>query len=166
MTQDRVDRLLSSPQRVDTGRSATMRAPVREVVENVDIMEIRTFTLVRHTLDYESMCEFYGCILEMAVVDSWDRPGTRGAVFAPAGAVNGATVEVLELDGVGVPGVAPVNLVLSLFVADAQAAHAQLQRAGADIVRGLEDTPWGHRSFGVDDPDGLRIWIVEVLPHE
>ena len=71
---------------------------------------------------------------------------------------------VLELDGVGVPGVAPVNLVLTLFVDDAQAAHDQLQRAGAEIARGLEDTPWGHRSFGVDDPDGLRIWVVEVLP--
>lgn len=94
----------------------------------------------------------------------WLPPGSRGTVFSPAGAVTGATVEILQLHGVGVPGVAPVNVVLTLFVVDAQAAHDQLQRAGAKVVRGLEVTPWGHRSFGIDDPDGLRIWIVEVLP--
>jgi uncharacterized glyoxalase superfamily protein PhnB len=31
------------------------------------------------------------------------------------------------------------------------------------IVREVKDEPWGHRSFGVDDPDGLRIWIIEVI---
>lgn len=136
----------------------------REVVENLEIMDFRIFTLVRHTVNYQSMCQFYGDILGMTVVESWDRPGSRGTVFSPAGAVTGATVEILQLHGVGVPGVAPVNVVLTLFVVDAQAAHDQLQRAGAKVVRGLEVTPWGHRSFGIDDPDGLRIWIVEVLP--
>ena len=38
-----------------------------------------------------------------------------------------------------------------------------LVEAGAAVVRGLEDTPWGHRSFGLDDPDGLRIWLVQDL---
>ena len=128
------------------------------------MLETRVLTVVRYTLNYESMCHFYGDTLGWAVVEAWDRPGTRGSVFAPAGAVTGATVEILELEGVGVPGVAPVNLVLTIFVDDARAAHGQLQRTGAAIVRGLEDTSWGHRSFGIDDPDGLRIWIVEVLP--
>ena len=103
----------------------------REVVENVEIMDIRIFTLVRHTVNYQSMCQFYGDILGMTVVESWDRARSRGTVFSPAGAVTGATVEILQLHGVGVPGVAPVNVVLTLFVVDAQAAHDQLQRAGA-----------------------------------
>ena len=127
-------------------------------------MDIQVFTVVRHTVNYEPLCHFYGGTLGMPVVERWDRPGSRGAVFSPAGTVTGATVEILDLEGVGVPGVAPVNLVLTLFVHDAQADHDRLQRAGAKIARGLEDTPWRHRSFGVDDPDGLRIWIVEVLP--
>ncbi len=136
------------------------------MVEDVEIMDIRVFTVVRHTVNYESMCQFYGATLGMTAVESWDRPGSRGAILSPAGPVTGATVEILDLDGVGVPGVAPVNLVLTLFVDDAQGAHDQLQRAGAEIARGLEDTPWHHRSFGLDDPDGLRIWIVEVLPSD
>ena len=53
----------------------------REVVENLEIMDIRVFTLVRHTVNYQSMCQFYGDILGMAVVESWDRPGSRGTVF-------------------------------------------------------------------------------------
>jgi hypothetical protein len=31
------------------------------------------------------------------------------------------------------------------------------------IARGLEDAPWGHRSFGIDDPDGFRIWYYQDL---
>src|SRR5688500_3740872 len=29
----------------------------REVVENLEIMDIRIFTLVRHTVNYQSMCQ-------------------------------------------------------------------------------------------------------------
>jgi len=36
-------------------------------------------------------------------------------------------------------------------------------RNGVPIARGIEDTPWSHRSFGVDDPNGLRIRYYDVL---
>jgi catechol 2,3-dioxygenase-like lactoylglutathione lyase family enzyme len=126
-------------------------------------MEIGTFTVVRHTINFESMSRFYGESLGMTIVEQWDRPGSRGAVFAPQGPPTTATIEVLELGDVCVPGVAPVNVVLSLFVEDARAALDQLRDAGVVIARGLEDQSWGFRSFGIDDPDGLRIWVVEVL---
>ena len=126
-------------------------------------MEIGTLTVLRHTVNFESMRHFYGEVLGMTTVEQWDRPESRGAVFAPQGAPRNATVEVLELGDVCLPGVAPVNVVLTLFVEDAQAALDQLRDVGVVIARGLEDTPWRHRSFGIDDPDGLRIWIVQVL---
>jgi catechol 2,3-dioxygenase-like lactoylglutathione lyase family enzyme len=129
-------------------------------------MRIGTLTVLRHTLNFDAMCRFYGGALGMAVVDSWDRPDSRGSVFAPQGAVANTTIEVLELGDVCVEGVAPVNVVLTLFVDDATVVHDELDRAGVGITRGLEDAPWGHRSFGIDDPDGLRIWIVEVLTEE
>jgi uncharacterized glyoxalase superfamily protein PhnB len=126
-------------------------------------MELRTLTVVRHTVNYESMIRFYSDTLGMTTVERWERPDSRGSVFAPQGAVANATIEVLELGDVCVPGVAPINVVLSLFVDDARAAHDLLQGAGVPIARGLEDTSWGHRSFGIDDPDGFRIWIIEDL---
>jgi uncharacterized glyoxalase superfamily protein PhnB len=52
-------------------------------------------------------------------------------------------------------------VVLSLEVEDVDRWHGQLIGAGVSIARGLEDAPWGHRSFGVDDPGGFRIWIYQ-----
>jgi catechol 2,3-dioxygenase-like lactoylglutathione lyase family enzyme len=126
-------------------------------------MELRTLTVVRHTERFEAMSRFYGELLGMSTVETWDRPDGRGAVFAPAGSVRGAHIEVLDMPGATVAGTSPANIVLTLFVADGRAVHDGFVRAGATIARGVEDTSWGHRSLGLDDPDGLRIWIVEEL---
>jgi catechol 2,3-dioxygenase-like lactoylglutathione lyase family enzyme len=126
-------------------------------------MELHTLTVVRHTERFEAMSRFYGELLGMSTVETWDRPDGRGAVFAPAGSVSGAHIEVLDMPGATVTGTSPANIVLTLFVADVRAVHDALVSAEAAIARGLEDTSWGHRSIGLDDPDGLRIWIVEEL---
>ena len=110
------------------------------------------------------MTAFYRDVLGMTIVEEWDRsPTDRGAVLAPAGDVANATIEVLTLGDIAVEGVAPANVVLTMFVDDAHTAVQQMRAAGVTIARDVEDTPWGHRSFGLDDPDGLRIWIVEEL---
>ncbi len=126
-------------------------------------MEIATFNVLRHTVNLDAMARFYADGLGMSVVEEWDRPDSRGRVFAPQGTAGSTTIEVLQLGDVCVPGVAPVNVVLTLYVDDARVAHDLLRSRGVPIARELEDTPWGHRSFGIDDPDGLRIWIVQVV---
>lgn len=127
-------------------------------------MEVQTLTVVRHTMNMEAMTAFYRDGLGMTVLKQWDRSGDdRGAILAPAGEVTNATIEVLALGDVAVPGAQPTNVVLTLFVDDARAAEQQVRAAGVDVARALEDTPWGHRSFGVDDPDGMRIWIVQEI---
>lgn len=121
-------------------------------------------TVVRHTGNFEEMIRFYRNGLGMTITKQWHRSDEdRGAILASVGDVANATIEVLALGDVAVAGVAPVNIVLTLFVDDARAARKQARDAGVAIVRDVEDTPWGHRSFGVDDPDGLRIWIVQDL---
>ncbi len=113
------------------------------------------------------MTAFYRDGLGMTITKQWDRSDTdRGAVLAPAGEVNNANIEVLTLGNLAVHEGTPTNVVLTLFVDDAHAAQKLISQAGVPIARELEDTPWGHRSFGVDDPDGLRIWIVEELDTE
>ena len=124
-------------------------------------MELHTLTVVRHTERFAAMTHFYGELLGMRPVETWDRPDGRGTVFAPAGSARGVHIEVLDMPGGTTAGSPPLGIVLSLFVADVRAVHDQVVRRGALVVRGLEDTPWGHRSFGLDDPDGLRIWVVE-----
>ena len=45
------------------------------------------------------------------------------------------------------------------MVPDADAAHARAVAAGAQIIRPLQDTPYGSREFGVKDPEG-HTWTV------
>jgi uncharacterized glyoxalase superfamily protein PhnB len=66
-------------------------------------------------------------------------------------------IEVIELGEEAVPGVKPVNVVLSIEVDEVDEWHDQLIKRGLTIARGLEDASWGHRGFGIDDPDGFRV---------
>jgi uncharacterized glyoxalase superfamily protein PhnB len=72
-------------------------------------------------------------------------------------------IEVLEMGEEAVPGVQPVNVVLSIEVEDADTWHDELVKSGIAIARGLEDAPWGHRGFGIDDPDGFHIWYYQDM---
>jgi uncharacterized glyoxalase superfamily protein PhnB len=75
-------------------------------------------------------------------------------------------IEILALADLAVPEAPPVNVELSIEVEDVAAWYDRLKAAGVTIARGLEDTPWGHRSFGIDDPDGMRIWVYKVIKEE
>jgi hypothetical protein len=126
-------------------------------------MDIGTFNVIRHTVNFDAMSRFYGGGLALSPIEEWDRPNSRGVVYAARGASAAATIEVLQFADLCVPGVAPVNIELVLYVDDARAVEDELRSRGVTIARELKDETWGHRSFGVDDPDGMRIWIIEVI---
>jgi catechol 2,3-dioxygenase-like lactoylglutathione lyase family enzyme len=123
-------------------------------------MQIKNLNVIRHTCHFEAMRHFYHAQLGFEIVEEWHQPDNRGAVFQIA---DQATLEILDLDNLAKPGTRPENLDVSLRIDDAHAWHDRLAAAGIPIARGVEDTPWGHRSFGVDDPDGLRLWFVQEL---
>lgn len=52
---------------------------------------------------------------------------------------------------------------LTLQVADAAAEYDQLQQAGLKIEYPLQDEPWGQRRFGLHDPAGTWIDIVQQI---
>jgi len=97
----------------------------------------------------------------MKITEAWEHPDNRGTLLSFGGKAATTVIEVLELGEEAVPGGKPVNLVLSIEVDAVDAWHAELMERGVTIARGLEDAPWGHRSFGIDDPDGLRIWYYQ-----
>jgi uncharacterized glyoxalase superfamily protein PhnB len=125
--------------------------------------EIFQVSIVRHTKNYEAMLEFYRDQLGMAITLSWDEPGNRGTLLSFGGRSANTVIEVLELGDEALPGVKPINVVLSIEVAAVDEWHDQLIDRGVRIARGLEVAPWGHRSFGVDDPDGFRIWYYQDI---
>ncbi|MEU1973173.1 glyoxalase superfamily protein [Microbacterium sp. NPDC019599] len=55
------------------------------------------------------------------------------------------------------------SVFLTLHVADAAEAYEQLVQGGTVISYQLRDEPWGQRRFGVQDPNGLYVDIVEQI---
>ena len=47
-------------------------------------------------------------------------------------------------------------------VRDVHAEHARLAAAGVSILRGPAAEPWGVTEMWIDDPDGIRIVLVQV----
>ncbi len=129
-------------------------------------MRTKEFTIVRHTRNYLIMRKFYEEILGMKAVREWNR-GTndRGVLLSPGEMSGNALIEIIQLNDVAVPSApAPVNIELSLEVDDVSAVYNHLSKHKMPIARKLTDDPWGHSSFGIDDPEGLRIWVYQVHP--
>jgi uncharacterized glyoxalase superfamily protein PhnB len=124
---------------------------------------IRKFTVVRYTDRFDEMARFYRDTLGWTPTDGWDRgPDDRGLFVSPGPSMT--HVEILHLgDVVDRDAGPPANVTLAVEVDDADQLLDQLVDRGVAIARGLETTPWGHRSFGVDDPDGLRIWFFHEV---
>ena len=51
------------------------------------------------------------------------------------------------------------HLHLYINVVDIQAAFQRIEGAGAKIVEGISDRPWGTTEFVIEDPDGHTIYF-------
>jgi predicted enzyme related to lactoylglutathione lyase len=56
------------------------------------------------------------------------------------------------------------GLILSFEVDDVDAEYRRLKAAGLDIIQELVDKPWGERSFVIDDPNGVHLYIYKSIP--
>lgn len=56
------------------------------------------------------------------------------------------------------------GLILSFEVADVDKEYERLKAEGLDICQELQDKPWGERSFVVDDPNGVHVYIYKLIP--
>ena len=62
------------------------------------------------------------------------------------------------------PAVREVHL--SVEVADVDAAHADAVARGLEVVRPLQDEPWGIRRFFVREPSGRVVNVSSHIPPE
>lgn len=51
-----------------------------------------------------------------------------------------------------------------ILVDDVDAEAARLRGAGAEILSGPEDRPWGHRTLHVAGPDGHVVEFAQEIP--
>ena len=55
------------------------------------------------------------------------------------------------------------GLIISFEVADVDAQCDRLKKEGLSIFQELQDKPWGERSFVVDDPNGVHLYIYSTI---
>jgi len=56
------------------------------------------------------------------------------------------------------------GLIISFEVDDVDAEYHRLKAEGLEIVQDLVDKPWGERSFVIDDPNGVHLYIYKSIP--
>jgi catechol 2,3-dioxygenase-like lactoylglutathione lyase family enzyme len=97
---------------------------------------------------------FYRDLLGLAVYREFGPPADPGMVFFLG-------TGLLEVSGRadGPPG-GPVMIWLQ--VRDVAAEHARLAAAGVPVTSGPAVEPWGLTEMWIEDPDGVRIVLVEV----
>ncbi len=117
-------------------------------------MNVSELRVLLRVSDFEASARFYQDVLGLACQRRWENPKGHGMILRAGG--NG----FIEL--VGPRAEPPTRRVeLWLRVDDVADAYERVQSQGAAIARELADDPWGTRSFGLDDPDGTRVWLFE-----
>jgi catechol 2,3-dioxygenase-like lactoylglutathione lyase family enzyme len=113
--------------------------------------------------DIATTTEFYAHTLGLDVLFQSD----FFVLLALPGEARGAVAFVLEDHPTGPPDGPAImpggSALLTLQVADAAEAYEQLMRGGTVIEHQLRDEPWGQRRFGLLDPNGLYLDVVEQI---
>jgi catechol 2,3-dioxygenase-like lactoylglutathione lyase family enzyme len=110
------------------------------------------------TTDFEGSCAFYRDILDFPLHEVWDDPDGRGALFDSGAGL----IEVVE-DSPDHPALPPQGVSIAIEVATVDTLYERLRQLGVAFADPIGDRPWGHRSFSLDDPAGLRLTFFQVL---
>jgi catechol 2,3-dioxygenase-like lactoylglutathione lyase family enzyme len=117
------------------------------------------FRFIFRAKDYEASVAFYRDGLELPIVDSWDRgPAEKGTLFQAGSGI----IEVLAL----APGAeyAPLQAgELAYQVEDVDEWYRRIREKGLPIRGELADKPWGHRTFSLTDPDGMKVILFSII---
>jgi predicted enzyme related to lactoylglutathione lyase len=116
-------------------------------------MEVLSSRVLLRPTDPGRTHAFYADVLGLAVYREFGPPEQRGVVYFLG---NG----LLEVSGRAEHP--PVGLELWLQVRDVAGEHERLSLAGVTITRPPRREPWGLVEMWIEDPDSVRIAVVEV----
>jgi catechol 2,3-dioxygenase-like lactoylglutathione lyase family enzyme len=117
----------------------------------VDVLSSR---ILLRSSDLDRSRRFYRDQLGLAIYREFGPPDDPGLVFFLGQGL-------LEVSGhaAGPPG---NSVMIWIQVRDVHAEHARLGAAAVPIMREPAAEPWGLIEMHIEDPDGLRIILVEV----
>ena len=117
-------------------------------------MDVLSSRILLRPADLSRSRRFYRDVLGLAVYREFGSPADPGVVFflGPG---------LLEVSGSadGPPG---NSVLIWIQVRDVHAEHERLAAAGARVLREPATEPWGLIEMWIEDPDGVRIVLVEV----
>ena len=117
-------------------------------------MEILSSRILLRPADLGRSRRFYRDVLGLAVYREFGPADDPSVVFFLGQGL-------LEVSGPG-PGLAGGSIMIWLQVRDVRAEHNRLATAGVRVLREPTVEPWGLIEMWIDDPDGVRIVVVEV----
>ena len=117
-------------------------------------MDVLSSRILLRPSDLGRSRRFYRDVLGLAVYREFGPPEDPGTVFflGPG---------FLEVSGTA-PGPAGRSLMIWIQVRDIHAEHTRLAAAGVPVIREPAAEPWGLIEMWIEDPDGVRIVLVEV----
>ena len=117
-------------------------------------MDVLSSRILLRPSDPDRSRRFYRDVLGLAVYREFGPPEDPGVVFFLGQGL-------LEVSGhaSGPPG---RSVMIWIQVRDVRSERARLAAAGVPVIRGPVVEPWGLTEMWIEDPDGIRIVLVEV----
>ena len=117
-------------------------------------MDILSSRILLRPSDLDRSRRFYHEVLGLAVYREFGPPDDPGVVFFLGQGL-------LEVSGhaAGPPG---RSVMIWVQVRDIHTEHVRLAAAAVRIIREPATEPWGLIEMWIEDPDGIRIVLVEV----
>ena len=116
-------------------------------------MDVLSSRVLLHPSDPPRSHAFYRDVLGLAIAREFGPPESPGVVYFLG---NG----LLEVSGRA--DAVPRGLALWLQVRDLQDEHRRLVAAGVTVQRPPRLEPWGLLEMWIEDPDGVRLVLVQV----
>ena len=117
-------------------------------------MDVLSSRILLRPADSDRSRRFYRDVLGLAVYREFGPPDDPGVVFFLGQGL-------LEVSGQAAGSAGDVVMIW-IQVRDVRAEHARLAAAGVPVIRGPVVEPWGLTEMWIEDPDGIRIVLVEV----
>jgi predicted enzyme related to lactoylglutathione lyase len=121
-------------------------------------MEVLSSRILLRPVEPERSRPFYRDVLGLAVYREFGPADDPGLVFF----LGQGFLEVSGRAGRSDVASPPSNLDIWLQVRDAHAEYRRLAAAGVRVLREPRQEPWGLFEMWIEDPDGVRIVLVEV----
>ena len=117
-------------------------------------MDVLSSRILLRPSDLDRSRRFYRDVLGLAIYREFGPAEDPGVVF-----FLGQGLLEVSGHGSGSPG---HSVMIWLQVRDVHAEHARLAAAGVPIIREPATEPWGLIEMRIEDPDAIRIVLVEV----